>query len=441
LDIISIRVTFRKDDETRRTLEKEAERVRQYELAQVSKLEKKNKKREEYQRKQIQDALNQQTYSQFKAYAEQQYRDNRQAQEELIRQLQEQHFQQYMRQVYQQQLIDQQQQLRIKSNMEQQQPENVVLPPATSLNIVVPPPAINIVSLPVNTTVSGIPLQSMPPLGPAPVQLPPLVHPPPAPTSGGVQIQSVINPNAAIPETQVESIVPVQAQFETLNLNSPTVPQAPIPNELGPSQELVDGDQLASSPIDPNAIVDTNGESSAASEEAKAEVPNLAPANMWTRKDIKEFKEQIRKEKDAVIKISSGETVTVRVPTHEDGQSIFWEFSTDYYDLGFGVYFEWSKAQSNTVTVHVSDSSEEEEENEDANNPAKKDIEKGSGSTNKPPKPRQDEVVPIYRRDCHEEVYAGSHPYPGHGVYLLKFDNSYSLWRSKTLYYRVYYSK
>jgi hypothetical protein len=71
----------------------------------------------------------------------------------------------------------------------------------------------------------------------------------------------------------------------------------------------------------------------------------------------------------------------------------------------------------------------------------KKDIEKGSGSTNKPPKPRQDEIVPIYRRDCHEEVYAGSHVYPGHGVYLLKFDNSYSLWRSKTLYYRVYYSK
>ena len=46
-------------------------------------------------------------------------------------------------------------------------------------------------------------------------------------------------------------------------------------------------------------------------------------------------------------------------------------------------------------------------------------------------------IIPIYRRDCHEEVYAGSHTYPGKGVYLLKFDNSYSLWRSKTLYYRV----
>jgi hypothetical protein len=71
----------------------------------------------------------------------------------------------------------------------------------------------------------------------------------------------------------------------------------------------------------------------------------------------------------------------------------------------------------------------------------KKDIEKGSRSSNKPPKPYQDEIVPIFRRDSHEEIYAGSHSYPGHGVYLLKFDNSYSLWRSKTLYYRVYYSR
>lgn len=52
-----------------------------------------------------------------------------------------------------------------------------------------------------------------------------------------------------------------------------------------------------------------------------------------------------------------------------------------------------------------------------------------------------DEIVPVYRRDCHEEVYAGSHQYPGRGVYLLKFDNSYSLWRSKSVYYRVYYTR
>ena len=55
--------------------------------------------------------------------------------------------------------------------------------------------------------------------------------------------------------------------------------------------------------------------------------------------------------------------------------------------------------------------------------------------------PAIDEIVPVYRRDCHTEVQAGSHRYPGRGVYLLKFDNSYSLWRSKTLYYRVYYTR
>lgn len=72
------------------------------------------------------------------------------------------------------------------------------------------------------------------------------------------------------------------------------------------------------------------------------------------------------------------------------------------------------------------------------------DIEKGSKNKltdSGKDKPLLSAIVPIYRRDCQDEVYAGSHVYPGEGVYLLKFDNSYSLWRSKTLYYRVYYTR
>ena len=165
---------------------------------------------------------------------------------------------------------------------QQQQPENVILPPpppqATTLNIIIPPPAVNIVAPPPNAIIPGIPLQSMSPLGPAPTQLPPLVHPPPPPpvappTSIGAPIQSVINPNVGIPEPQVEATVPVQAQFETLNLNSPTTPPPPIPNELGTSQELVDGNQMVPIPTDPDAIVSPNGELAAAAaspEEAKA---------------------------------------------------------------------------------------------------------------------------------------------------------------------------
>lgn len=65
------------------------------------------------------------------------------------------------------------------------------------------------------------------------------------------------------------------------------------------------------------------------------------------------------------------------------------------------------------------------------------DVEKGSKcQTNS----NLAEILPVYRQDSHLSVQGGSHDFPGEGTYLLKFDNSYSLWRNKTLYYRVYYS-
>nr|XP_009685130.1 PREDICTED: Golgi resident protein GCP60 [Struthio camelus australis] len=166
----------------------------------------------------------------------------------------------------------------------------------------------------------------------------------------------------------------------------------------------------------------------------KDSLPVIAAPSMWTRPQIKDFKEKIRQDADSVITVGRGEVVTVRVPTHEEGSYLFWEFATDNYDIGFGVYFEWTDSPNTAVSVHVSESSDdedEEEENASSEEKAKKNANK----------PQLDEIVPVYRRDCHEEVYAGSHQYPGRGVYLLKFDNSYSLWRSKTVYYRVYYTR
>uniref|UniRef100_A0A1B0GQT0 ACB domain-containing protein n=1 Tax=Phlebotomus papatasi TaxID=29031 RepID=A0A1B0GQT0_PHLPP len=141
----------------------------------------------------------------------------------------------------------------------------------------------------------------------------------------------------------------------------------------------------------------------------------------------------------------------VRVPTHEGGSCLFWEFATDSYDIGFGVYFEWGKTNTSEVSVHISESDDEDDLGEDEEDLDSSDIatvddlESGplqtivpSSMQNKPP---ISIIVPIYRRDCQNEVYAGSHVYPGEGVYLLKFDNSYSLWRSKTLYYRVFYTR
>ncbi|EJD75819.1 hypothetical protein LOAG_17104 [Loa loa] len=214
------------------------------------------------------------------------------------------------------------------------------------------------------------------------------------------------------------------------------------------SAKNLDGEDSAQNKADSEGKRNPNQNSDVSDEEAGEDLPSnpvIAPASMWNRQDIVEFKTAIRKEgSESIIKVGHGETVTVRVPTHEEGSCLFWEFATDHYDIGFGVFFEWTISQTNHVSVHVSESSDEEADEDFLQVELRtSDVESGSSVREKQmgqSKPHVDEIVPIYRRDCHEEVYAGSHVYPGQGVYLLKFDNSYSLWRSKTLYYRVYYS-
>ncbi|XP_043118261.1 Golgi resident protein GCP60 [Puntigrus tetrazona] len=161
------------------------------------------------------------------------------------------------------------------------------------------------------------------------------------------------------------------------------------------------------------------------------EVPIIAPS-MWTRPQIKEFKEKVLHDHDSVITVGRGEVLTVRVPTHQDGSHLFWEFATDHYDIGFGLYFEWKD-----VTMPASAAATEEQvegEKQTEHRPVLHE-------TQKEHCPLLHEIVPVSRRDSHEEVYAGSHQYPGQGVHLLKFDNSYSLWRPKVVYYRVYYTR
>ncbi|XP_045167105.2 Golgi resident protein GCP60-like isoform X2 [Mercenaria mercenaria] len=239
-------------------------------------------------------------------------------------------------------------------------------------------------------------------------------------------------------QQQYQQLQAMQAAQKTGQTEAPqTNEQTPPTNIQTPPTNALPS--VPNGPVAPPIKTETSQNST---EDGKAveeedELPPIAAASMWTRKDVKEFKESLKKDKDSVIKVGSGETVTVRVPTHEDGSCLFWEFATDYYDIGFGVFFEWTIAPSNTVSVHVSESSDEEELEEEEGKA--NDVEKGGDKRDD--RPPVDEIIPVYRRDCHEEVYCGSHAYPGRGVYLLKFDNSYSLWRSKTLYYRVYYSR
>ena len=87
---------------------------------------------------------------------------------------------------------------------------------------------------------------------------------------------------------------------------------------------------------------------------------------MWTKKEIVAFKDSIRQEGgDAIIKVGHGETVTVRVPTHHEGNALFWEFATDSYDIAFGLFFEWTDTEETEVSVHISDSEDEDLDEEE----------------------------------------------------------------------------
>ncbi|XP_036111288.1 protein TMED8 [Molossus molossus] len=173
----------------------------------------------------------------------------------------------------------------------------------------------------------------------------------------------------------------------------------------------------------------------------KVSPPLMAPPCIWTFAKMKEFKSKLGKEKNSCLVVKRGEVVTIRVPTHPEGKRVCWEFATDDYDIGFGVYFDWTPVTSTDITVQVSDSSEDEdedEEEEEIEDPVPVgDVERGSRSSLRG---RYGEVMPVYRRDSHRDVQAGSHDYPGEGIYLLKFDNSYSLLRNKTLYFHIYYT-
>ncbi|KAE8586098.1 hypothetical protein XENTR_v10021549 [Xenopus tropicalis] len=171
----------------------------------------------------------------------------------------------------------------------------------------------------------------------------------------------------------------------------------------------------------------------------KAPPPPLAPPSTWTSANLREFKNRMAKEKHGVLTVRRGEVLTVRVPTHPDGKRLCWEFATDDYDIGFGIYFDWTTVTSTAVTLQISESSDEEDE-EEIESPwhgREGDVERGSMYRLRS---RYGEIVQVYRRDSHREVQAGSHEYPGEGIYMLKLDNSYSLLRNKTLYLHVYYS-
>ncbi|VDM15643.1 unnamed protein product [Hydatigera taeniaeformis] len=168
---------------------------------------------------------------------------------------------------------------------------------------------------------------------------------------------------------------------------------------------------------------------------------HVAVPQMWTRNDINEFKALLGKDPESVINVGSGELITIRVSVVPSGNSLVWEFATDDYDIGFGLSFEWPADSK----IPTSNSAGEDEQTVPTEKPFKAPWSLIQGSSQPPEKGENsshatiEELIPVYRRTSHMEVYCGSHHYPASGgTYLLKFDNTYSLWRNKILYYRVY---
>lgn len=50
--------------------------------------------------------------------------------------------------------------------------------------------------------------------------------------------------------------------------------------------------------------------------------PRIAPASLWTRPKVQEFIQHVKSDPSSVLVVGRGETMTVRVPTHEGGESL-----------------------------------------------------------------------------------------------------------------------
>ena len=134
-----------------------------------------------------------------------------------------------------------------------------------------------------------------------------------------------------------------------------------------------------------------------------ASMPGTAqkqPAGGKNSIDAAEFRNGLRGSPDNELVVGRGEIVTVRVPkpSGKTTTRVLWQFSTVDYDVGFGLDFERVNEDGTTVL---------------------------------------DPILPVMRVNAQNQVIEGRHETQHDGAWLLKFDNSYSYLRSKTVYYRI----
>ena len=132
----------------------------------------------------------------------------------------------------------------------------------------------------------------------------------------------------------------------------------------------------------------------------------LAPAALWFKpKATRKFIAELQSNPATVVPLHlvAGESVAVQVPTSPQASAIVWEFGTQQGDIGFGLTF-----QRRESTKFITDNRNLEE------------------------------LLPVMKRECSEDLLLGSHQYQDEGVYTLNFVNSHPS-APRVVHYRVFY--
>lgn len=140
-------------------------------------------------------------------------------------------------------------------------------------------------------------------------------------------------------------------------------------------------------------------------QESSAERGKEAAAVLWTRPGVKEFRDS---SDCKPLLVGRSDALCVRVPVSSLDISVFWQFTSVDYDISFSVRFQEGEVPPEDAPSTAEDLS------------------------------KMTELLSPRHVNSHLEVVCGSHKPTKIGFYLLRFDNSYSYWRSKTIHFQVY---
>lgn len=176
----------------------------------------------------------------------------------------------------------------------------------------------------------------------------------------------------------------------------------------------------------------------------------LEKAIIWTKKGVNELRDSLIGDKHGGAYVVKGGTLlNIQVPTDLSGKYIYFEFATEDYDIGFGMDFLYDTSSSTEplamkIYEETDEDDDEIEELDLANNDSCESSEAAKEELLRKRAERFSRIantisiVPTYRRDSHMEVILCKHRYPSpRGWYIIKLDNTYSIMRSKSIFFRV----